>query len=164
MVIPESTRPALATTGLLSQRKTSQNPFLLLSLSSQNISETQPKPPMSSLIALFLQVPPPPSIHHPSSGKTPLSQVYPLSYSSISQHGFLQPPSWAAMPLASCLCGSRAWGRPPPPFFHKCNENGKKNSPQALLYFKRGLQICLSSVELTSVRSMNIRVKGKCEK
>ena len=57
----------------------------------------------------------------------------------LSQHGFLQPPSWAAMPLASCLCGrSRAWGGLPP-FFYKCNEKEKK-IPPGLPHFNRGLQ------------------------
>ena len=100
MVIPESTRPALATTGLLSQRKTSQNPFLLLSLSSQNISETQPKPPMSSLTTLFLQVLPPPSVHRPSSGKPPLclssthSPIPPSASMASSNHLHGQPCPW----------------------------------------------------------------------
>ena len=100
MVIPESTRPALATTGLLSQRKTSQNPFLLLSLSSQNISETLPKPPMSSLTALFLQVLPPPSVHRPSSGKTTLylsythSPIPPSASMASSNHLHGQPCPW----------------------------------------------------------------------
>ena len=39
----------------------------------------------------------------PSSRNHLLSLGYhPPSYSSISQHAFLQPPSWAAIPLASC--------------------------------------------------------------
>ena len=76
----------------------------------------------------------------PSSRNHLLSLGYhPPSYSSISQHAFLQPPSWAAIPLASCPRLSSCMGWAPP-----SSTNVMKRSPKSFSqapHFKRGLQI-----------------------
>ena len=50
----------------------------------------------------------------------------------------------------------------PPLFKREMPRREKKTLPPGPL-IKGGLQICPSSVELTSVRNMNTGVKGKCE-
>ena len=90
-----------------------------------------------------------------------LAGHYQPYYSFISQHGSstpsmapaisMQPVSWEKRPPSH-----------PPPLFQKGNaKKREKLSPGAL--HKRGLQICPSLVELTSVRNVNTGMKNKCK-
>ena len=68
-----------------------------------------------------------------------------------------QPPPWWAMLLATCPCSLFLAERGLP-----ISKKWKKNHSLGWCP-QRGLQICPSSVELTSVMNVNTRVKKKCE-
>ena len=141
------TRESFLTASFLSQAS-----FPWFSLSLPKTSRKPPPPPLpqkktrKSLLSFFFFSKPPPA-----------------SLFMHQQAWFSSSPAW---PLP-CPCSPSFW-RKGPPFLSK-KENAKKSSPSLFraplppLLHKKGLQICLSSVELMSVRNVNIGVKSKCE-